>query len=324
MQTILEQAQRTLKMEADAILAMSDRLDEQFIRAIDLLFSCRGRVVVTGMGKSGLISKKIAATLASTGTPAFFLHPAEGGHGDLGMITKEDILITLSNSGETSEVLELLPVVKRFAIPMIAIVGNPNSTLGRMSDAVLDASVAREACPLNLAPTCSSTASLAMGDALAVALLEKRAFNEDQFALFHPGGSLGKKLLLRVEDLMHTREKIPLVAEKDKIKNVILEMTDKRLGMTGVLDQENRLTGIITDGDLRRHLEQDEKLLKRAAKEVMTPNPKAIRPTALAVEAIKMMEKNKISSLFVFEPPVKEDKLIGVIHLHTLLEAGLM
>ncbi len=333
---MLKQARQTLQLEAEAILALVDRLDDRFTLAVERILDCKGRVVVTGMGKSGLIGQKLAATLASTGTPAFFLHPAEGSHGDVGMVTRQDVVLALSNSGETWEVISLLPVIKRLGATLIGFVGRIDSTLARMSDVVLDVSVQREACPLGLAPTCSTTAALAMGDALAVALLEARGFGTDEFALLHPGGSLGKKLLLRVRDRMHGRERVPMVPEGHPVRDAMLEMTDKRFGMTGVKDGSGRLIGIITDGDLRRWLERDERLLSRRSGQIMTAAPKTIAADALAVEAVRKMEDNKITSLFVVEGALVErplvdgtpvegiGRVVGVIHLHDLLEAGLM
>lgn len=318
---MLERARRVLAMEAEAIMAMANRLDGRFEQAVTLLFACRGRIVVTGIGKSGMIGRKIAATLASTGAPAFFLHPAEGSHGDLGMVTCQDVILLLSNSGETGEVLGLLPVFKRLGVPMIALTGRLDSTLGRMSDVVLDIRVEREACPMDLAPTSSTTAALAMGDALAVCLLEKRQFGPEQFALLHPGGSLGRKLLVRVADRMHTGERIPCVSEEDSVRQALFEMTAKRFGMTGVLDDRGRLSGVLTDGDLRRLLEQDANPLERRVGEVMTRAPKVIAADALAAEAARIMERSKITGLFVVS---LERTPIGVIHLHDLLEAGLM
>ncbi|MBF0147409.1 MAG: KpsF/GutQ family sugar-phosphate isomerase [Magnetococcales bacterium] len=328
---MLDTARRTLSLEARAIDTMAARLDERFVRAVELLHDCRGRVVVTGMGKSGLIGQKIAATLSSTGTPSFYLHPAEGSHGDLGMLTRQDCIIALSNSGETVELIAIMPVIKRLGITLIGLLGRMDSTLARMSDLVLDVSVEREACPLGLAPTSSTTAALAMGDALAVSLLEKRGFNAEQFALFHPGGNLGKRLLLTVKDLMHTGSRIPLVAEHENGREAILEMTEKRFGMTGVINSKRQLVGIITDGDLRRHLERGNALLTQQAGELMTPQPKTIAPDALAVEALRKMEEKKITSLFVRPErdhrnpdPIDCDTVVGVIHLHDLLQAGLM
>ncbi|MEO5363351.1 MAG: KpsF/GutQ family sugar-phosphate isomerase [Magnetococcus sp. DMHC-8] len=324
---MLERAKQTLLLEADAIRAMAERLDERLVQAVELLENCQGRVVVTGMGKSGIVGMKIAATLASTGTPAFFLHPAEGSHGDVGMVTRRDVVMAISNSGETAELITLLPTLTFLGVPIIGLVGRLQSTLARISTVALDVTVEREACPLGLAPTCSTTAALAMGDALAVALLEKRQLSPEQFALFHPGGALGRKLLLRAVDLMHTGSKIPLVSSDDTMRKAVLEMTAKRLGITGVTDATGGLAGIITDGDLRRWLERGilapnaPDMLSRTAGEVMTGNPKTIVATALAVEALRIMEENKITCLFVGDsgqPPV------GVIHLHDILGAGLL
>ncbi|MEO5352614.1 MAG: KpsF/GutQ family sugar-phosphate isomerase [Magnetococcus sp. XQGC-1] len=323
---MLERAKHTLLLEADALRAMANRLDDRLIQAVDHLADCQGRVVVTGMGKSGIIAMKVAATLASTGTPAFFLHPAEGSHGDIGMVTRRDVVLAISNSGETAEVLALLPTLKFLGVPIISLVGRLNSTLARVSTVVLDVSVEREACPLGLAPTCSTTAALAMGDALAVALLEKRQLSPEQFALFHPGGALGRKLLLRVADLMHKAPQIPLVAVGDSMRQAILEMTAKRMGVTGVIDESGSLLGIITDGDLRRWLERggqtpDQDRLAQTAGTVMTLNPKTITGNALAVEALKIMEEKKITSLFVGTIGAPPE---GVVHLHDLLGAGLL
>ncbi|MBF0214292.1 MAG: KpsF/GutQ family sugar-phosphate isomerase [Magnetococcales bacterium] len=318
---MLERARAVLELEAEAILAMAGRLDARFGQAVELLYHCRGRVVVTGMGKSGMIGRKMAATLASTGAPAFFLHPAEGSHGDLGMVTGQDVVILLSNSGETGEVLGLLPVFKRLGVKLIALTGRIDSTLARMSDVCLDIGVAREACPMGLAPTSSTTAALAMGDALAVCLLEKRNFGPEQFAFLHPGGSLGRKLLVRVADRMHTGSRIPLVREGDAMRNALFEMTAKRFGMTGVVDDDGHLTGVITDGDLRRLLEREVDPLRRVAREIMTPHPKVIGAEALAAEAARLMETAKITGLFVVG---ETNEPVGVIHLHDLLEAGLM
>ncbi|ABK45825.1 KpsF/GutQ family protein [Magnetococcus marinus MC-1] len=318
---MLARARQTLELEAEAILAMRERLNGDFVQAVQQILACTGRVVVTGMGKSGIIGHKIAATLSSTGTPALYLHPGEGIHGDLGMLTAQDCVIALSNSGETAEVLALLPVIKRLGTPLIAILGRMASTLARQSDVALDASVAREACPLNLAPTSSTTAALALGDALAVALLEARGFSEDQFALFHPGGALGRKLLLKVEDLMHHGAALPQVARHTLVKDALWEMTAKRLGLTAVLEEDGRLAGIITDGDLRRQLEDHPgDLLNLRAEQIMTVNPKAIQPDALAAQAVHDMETRAITALLV----VDAQQLVGVIHLHDLLRAGVV
>jgi arabinose-5-phosphate isomerase len=320
-----DQAKRVLKIEADAVAALIDRIDERFEQAVEMILECKGRVVVTGMGKSGLIGKKIAATLASTGTPALFLHPAEGIHGDLGMVTRGDTVIALSNSGETEEVARMLPALKRLGIKLIALTGNTDSTLAKNSDVVIDVGVKEEACPLGLAPTASTTATLAMGDALAVALLDKRGFREEDFACFHPGGTLGKRLLLRVQDLMHTGDAIPVVAEATLIKDAIYEISSKKMGVTSVLDGAGKLVGVISDGDLRRWMERTEKtgenLLAKKAKDIMTKNPKVTKREALAAEAVAIMERNSITCLIVTDHDAKPE---GVIHLHDLLKAGVV
>jgi arabinose-5-phosphate isomerase len=321
----IERAKRVLKIEADAVAALINRVDERFEEAVNLILNCKGRVVVTGMGKSGLIGKKIAATLASTGTPALFLHPAEGIHGDLGMVTRGDTVIALSNSGETEEVARMLPSFKRLGIKIISLTGNKESTLAKNSDVVIDVGVEEEACPLGLAPTASTTATLAMGDALAVALLDKRGFREEDFACFHPGGSLGKRLLLRVRDLMHTGDAIPIVREETLIKDAIYEISSKKMGITSVLDASGRLVGVISDGDLRRWMEKTEKsgenLLSKQAREIMTKNPKVASKESLAAEAVAVMEKNSITCLIVSDSSKKPE---GVIHLHDLLKAGVV
>ncbi len=290
-------AKRTLKIEAEAIKSLMRRINKDFNTAVDLLYKCKGKVVVTGIGKSGLIGQKIASTLTGTGTPAFFLHPAEGIHGDLGILSKNDIVIAISNSGETEEILKILPSIKRLGIKLIAMTGGLKSNLAKAADVILDTSVKEEACPLNLAPTASTTATLALGDALAVALLELRGFKEEDFALIHPGGALGKKLLLRVSDLMHTGSEIPLVKINTKMKEVLLEMTSKRFGITGVLNDAGELIGVITDGDLRRALEKYPDILERTSAEIMTTSPKKIEKTALAAKALKIMEE--YASLFM-------------------------
>ncbi len=320
-----EQAKRVLKIEADAVAALIDRIDDRFEQAVRTVLNCRGRVVVTGMGKSGLIGKKIAATLASTGTPALFLHPAEGIHGDLGMVTRGDIVIALSNSGETEEVTRMLPSLKRLGIRIISLTGNSESTLAKNSDVVIDVGVREEACPLGLAPTASTTATLAMGDALAVSLLEQRGFREEDFACFHPGGTLGKKLLLRVRDLMHIGDEIPMVSEDTLIKDAIYQISSKKMGITAVLNASGKLVGVISDGDLRRWMEKTEKsgenLLTKQAREIMTRNPKVANKDALAAEAVAIMEKNSITCLIVSDHSAKPE---GVIHLHDLLKAGVV
>lgn len=317
----LDKAKEVLKIEAEAILKLRERLNEQFVQAVDTLLKCPGRVVVTGMGKSGHIGRKIAATLASTGTPTFFLHPAEGIHGDLGMVTEKDVVIAISNSGETEEVLSILPTLKRLGTTIIALTGKSQSSLAKNADVFLDIGVEKEACPLGLAPTASTTATLAMGDALAVVLLEARGFQPEDFALFHPGGALGRRLLLRVKDLMHSGEENPLVEQEKAVKEALFEMTRKKLGAVNVVDKAGSLVGILTDGDLRRQLEKGEGLLDRKIKEVMTPNPKTISPEKLAAQALKLMQDKSITVL----PVVEENKiLVGAIHLHDLLKAGIV
>ena len=317
---VIEQAKRVLKIEAEAISALTERINESFVKAVDLIFFCKGKIVVTGVGKSGLIGQKIASTLASTGTPSFFMHPAEGIHGDLGMLSKNDVVIAISNSGESNEISQIIPVVKRMGLPLISMTGNPSSTLAKSGDAVLDISVKEEACPLGLAPTASTTATLAMGDALAVAVLDKRGFKKEDFALLHPGGSLGKSLLVRVSDLMHTGEAIPLVTENTVMKVALFEITSKRLGVTGVIDDEGFLEGAITDGDLRRAMEKGLDVLNKNASEIMTRNPKKIGADALAAEALQKMEQHSITSLFVMDG----EKVAGIVHLHDLLKAGVV
>jgi arabinose-5-phosphate isomerase len=317
----LSQAKRVLEIEAAAIAELISRLDENFSRAVEMLYACKGRVILSGMGKSGHIARKLAATFASTGTPAFYMDPAEGLHGDLGMVVRGDILVAISNSGETDEIINLLPSLKRFGIKLIAMVGNTTSTLAKTSDVVIDISVKEEACPLGLAPTASTTAALAMGDALAVALLEKRGFGAEDFARFHPGGSLGKKLILRVSDLMHTDREIPWVSLTTLMKDVIFEISDKKLGMTAVLDGEGRLAGIVTDGDLRRAMEKHRDMLDHQARDYMTRNPKTITKEELAAKALEVMESFKITSLVVLD---QEQKPEGIIHLHDILKAGVV
>ncbi len=320
---MIETAKRVLQIEADAVLALQERIDGDFSRAVEIILACQGKVVVTGMGKSGLICQKIAATMASTGTPTFFLHPAEGIHGDLGMLAKGDVVIAISNSGETEEVCRILPIIKRMGLPLIAMSGNPESTLGIAGDVHLDISVAEEACPLGLAPTASTTATLAMGDALAVALLEARGFKEEDFALFHPGGALGKKLLLRVEDLMHSGAAIPLVAPDLLLREALFEITSKKLGVTGVVDTQGNLIGVFTDGDLRRIMEKGLESLEQPISEVMTTSPKRILRRNLAAKALQIMESHSITSLFVFDDE-QGTAPVGIVHLHDLLKAGVV
>jgi arabinose-5-phosphate isomerase len=317
----LDEGRRVLAVEARAVQALIDRLDDGFEKAVDLLFNCKGKVVVSGMGKSGLVGQKIAATMASTGTPAFFLHPAEGIHGDLGMLGRKDVLIAISNSGETQEILQLLPYVERMGIAVVSMTGRMTSTLAKTSDVALDVSVSEEACPMGLAPTASTTASLAMGDALAVALLQKRGFRQEDFAQFHPGGTLGRRLLVRVKDLMHAGFALPQVAETVAGTTAMLEMTAKKLGMTTVVDSERKLAGIITDGDLRRFIQRGGDFARVTAGELASRNPKSIGPDDLAAKAVEMMERYSITTLVVTEG---DRKILGVIHLHDLLKSGIV
>ncbi|OGP54979.1 MAG: D-arabinose 5-phosphate isomerase, partial [Deltaproteobacteria bacterium GWD2_55_8] len=298
---ILRCARDVLDIEAKGILSLSDRLDENFVRAVDILSGCKGKVVVTGLGKSGLIGRKIAATFSSTGTPSLFLHATEGIHGDLGMIMKEDVVLAVSNSGETDELLMLLPIIKRLGPKIIVMTGNPDSRLSRTGDVILNAAIKEEACPMGLSPTASTTAALAMGDALAVVLLEKKGFKQEDFALRHPGGTLGRKLLLRVEELMHSNTALPVVHEDTPMKETLLEITSKRLGVTGVVDGRGELVGVITDGDLRRGLEGKGDIFLFKAKELMSRNPKTITAEELATQAVSIMEQHSITSLFILE-----------------------
>jgi arabinose-5-phosphate isomerase len=318
---LLASARRALQIEARAVEALLPRLDARFAAACRLLLACQGRVVVTGMGKSGHIARKIAATLASTGTPAFFLHPAEAGHGDLGMITRSDLLLALTNSGETPEIVLLLAHLKRLGVPLITLTGSTGSTLGRAAAVVLDVSVPEEACPLNLAPTASTTATLAMGDALAVALLEARGFTKQDFAHAHPGGSLGRRLLLHVEQVMRTGEAVPRVHSDTSLRDGLIEMSRKGLGMTVVVDQADRVIGVFTDGDLRRALDAPIDVHGTRMSAVMTANGKTIDAQALAAEAVHLMELHRITAL-----PVTDGagKLIGALNVHDLLRAGVV
>ncbi|HIL93393.1 MAG TPA: KpsF/GutQ family sugar-phosphate isomerase [Cycloclasticus sp.] len=308
-----------IKTEAQAIKSLEQRIDDNFAHACELMLECEGKIVVIGMGKSGHIGNKIAATLASTGTPAFFVHPGEASHGDLGMITKNDVALALSNSGETGEVLTILPILKRLGIPLISITGNPKSTLATMSDAPLDASTDKEACPLGLAPTSSTTAALVMGDALAIALLEARGFTEEDFALSHPGGSLGRRLLLHVNDIMHKGDDIPVIEETALVSAALIEITEKKLGMTAITNSQGDLTGIFTDGDLRRMLEGNTDIHTTEIQRVMTRGGATIGPEKLAVEALKIMQDKKINALLVTD----NNKLVGALNMHDMLKAGL-
>ncbi len=310
-----------LKTEAEAILTLIDRIDQSFYDACQMILNCRGRIVVTGMGKSGHIGNKIAATLASTGTPAFFMHPGEASHGDLGMITGEDLVIALSNSGEVAEIVTLLPLLKRLPVPLIALTGNAHSTLAEMADINLDVSVEKEACPLGLAPTSSTTASLAMGDALAIAVLEARGFTEEDFARSHPGGSLGRRLLLRVRDIMHSGERIPRVASDASLKQALLEMSNKGLGMTAIVDDENRLVGIYTDGDLRRTLDDNTDIQRARVSDYMTRGGVTIDAEQIASAALKLMDQHAINGLIVTD---SQGVVQGALNMHDLLRAGIV
>jgi arabinose-5-phosphate isomerase len=320
-QELLELARDTLGIEARALERMSARLDASFAAACRLCMATSGRVVVTGMGKSGHISSKIAATLACTGTPAFFMHPGEASHGDLGMITPQDLLLAISYSGETDEVLTILPLVKRMGARMISMTGNPKSTLAQAADVHLDVGVAEEACPLNLAPTASTTATLAMGDALAVALLKSRGFTAEDFARSHPSGSLGKRLLLRVADVMRQNDQMPFVLPDVPLRDGLMEMTEKGLGMTAIVDEDQRILGVFTDGDLRRALDNGADVHATPMRAVMHANPKTTSADILAAEAVNILEENKITSLLVSD---ENHKLIGALNIHDLFRAGIM
>jgi len=314
-------ARNVLETEARAVTVLKDRIDDQFVRACEICLECQGRIVVIGMGKSGHIGSKIAATLASTGSPAFFVHPGEASHGDLGMITGPDVVLAISNSGETAELITILPVIKRLGVKLISMTGKPTSTLSQAADVNLDVSVAEEACPLNLAPTASTTATLALGDALAVALLESRGFTEEDFARSHPSGSLGRRLLLRVGDLMHADEQIPRIEADKPLSEGLLEMSSKGLGMTTVFGDNDHFEGVFTDGDLRRAIDDSLDLRTTAMRDVMTPRGHSIAPESLAAEAVRMMQTHKITSLLVIG---EADELVGVLHIHDLLRAGVM
>jgi len=318
---LLALASEVLEIEARAVDGLRARLDDAFVAACRLCLDTPGRIVVTGMGKSGHISGKIAVTLASTGTPAFFMHPGEASHGDLGMITNQDVLLAVSNSGETEEIITILPLVKRMGAPLITMTGNPGSTLAEAADVHLDVSVAEEACPLNLAPTASTTATLAMGDALAVALLKLRGFTAEDFALSHPSGSLGKRLILRVTDVMRTGSDMPAVAPDVKLTDGLMEMTQKGLGMTAVIDDQDRIVGIFTDGDLRRALDAGVDVHKTTMDEVMHAECTTVSADVLAAEAVHVMEENKITALLVIDD---DRRLVGALNVHDLFRAGIM
>jgi len=318
---LLALAANVLDIEARAVDALKARLNDDFVNACELCMATPGRIVVTGMGKSGHISNKIAATLASTGTPAFFMHPAEASHGDLGMLTSQDLLLAISYSGETAEVVTILPVVKRLGAKLLAITGNPKSTMAKAADAHLDISVEEEACPLKLAPTASTTATMAMGDALAVALLEKRGFTAEDFARSHPSGSLGKRLLLRVSDVMRSGDRVPTVGADVSLRDALLEMTDKGLGMTAIVDDENHILGIYTDGDLRRTLDAGADIRSTTIRDVMHANCTTTSVDVLAAEALHLLEENKITSLLVADD---DNVLVGALNIHDLFREGLM
>ena len=319
---IIEKAKQVLKIESESIQALINRIDDTFVKAVNLLDKCKGRVVITGIGKSGIIGKKISATLASIGVPSIFLHAADGTHGDLGMITSNDMVIAISNSGESEEILNLLPAIKRFNVTLVSMTGNLNSTLAKKSNIVLNISVKEEACPLGLVPTASTTATMALGDALAMALLDKRGFKEEDFAVLHPSGSLGKKLLIQVDDLMHIGSNIPIINKDAPLKDVIMEISSKKLGMAIVVNQDDKVLGIITDGDLRRLMEKKEKdTFKTTAEEMMSTNPKTIEKNALAARALQIMEKHSITSLIITNGSKGPT---GIIHLHDILKAGVV
>ncbi|WJF89942.1 KpsF/GutQ family sugar-phosphate isomerase [Paraburkholderia bonniea] len=308
-------AREVLDIEADAVRALRHQLDDGFVEAIEFILQCRGRVVVSGIGKSGHIARKLAATLASTGTPAFFVHPAEASHGDLGMVTSDDVFIALSNSGESEELIAILPLIKRLGAKLIAITGRPASSLAQLADVHLNAGVAKEACPLNLAPTASTTAALALGDALAVAVLDARGFGADDFARSHPGGALGRRLLTYVRDVMRTGEELPHVTPTTSLRDALFQLTAKRMGMTAIVDHDQRVLGIFTDGDLRRVLERSGDFRELPISAVMTPSPRTISPDQLAVEAVELMERHRVNQVLVTD---EAGKLIGALNMHDL------
>jgi arabinose-5-phosphate isomerase len=318
--SFIESAKRTIQLEAEAIAQLVGQLSVDFNKACELCLYCEGRIVVTGMGKSGHIGNKIAATLASTGTPAFFMHPAEASHGDLGMLTSKDVVLALSNSGASAEIVLLLPLIQRLGTPLISMTGDGNSTLARASDAHLLVSVTEEACPLNLAPTSSTTAALVMGDALAIALLEAKGFSHEDFAFSHPSGALGRKLLLKVDDIMHTGDALPSVSEGATLSEALLEMTAKRLGFTTVLDKDGRLIGVFSDGDLRRTIEAGHDLRDRQIRDLMTQGGTTIKQGALAAMAVRVMQEKRINAVVV----VYDDMPVGVLNMHDLLQAGVV
>lgn len=318
---ICELGRAVIEIEANMIKSLASRIDQNFAKACLYLHNCQGRIVVIGVGKSGHVSKKIAATFASTGSPAFFIHPSEARHGDIGMITKQDVILALSNSGESDEIIDLLPSIKRLGIPLITLTGKPHSTLAKAATINIDVSVEKEACPLGLAPTSSTTAALVMGDALAMALLDKRGFTEEDFALSHPGGTLGRRLLLRVDEIMHHDKDIPVVSHEEPLKNALMEMSQKKLGMTTVVDENGELIGIFTDGDVRRTLDGNFDIQKTKMHQVMSKNPKTISRELLAADALAMMETHKITSLVIADD---RKRPVGVIHIHDILRAGVI
>jgi len=321
MDDIAEVARKVLRIEAEAVAALVERVGDNLVRAVDVIFKSRGKVVVTGMGKSGLVGKKIAATLASTGTSAFFMHPAEASHGDLGMVSSDDVVIAISNSGETEEICSLIPFLKRFSVTLIVLSGNGKSTLGKAADIHLDVSVREEACTLGVVPTASTTAAMAFGDAIAVALLTRRGFDQEDFAQFHPRGALGKKLFIKVKDLMHAEEDLPFVTKDVSLTEVVVEISSKRLGLAVVVDEDRKVSGVITDGDVRRGLQKwGRNFFDMTAEEVMTRQAKRINADELAAKALNVMEEHSITALLVLD---EQDRLKGIIHLHDLLKQGI-
>lgn len=319
--TFIESGLRTVAIEAQAASELQYRINEAFTVACETLLACEGRVIVTGMGKSGHIGNKVAATLASTGTPAFFVHPGEASHGDLGMITKNDVVLALSNSGNTAELVTLIPLIKRLGIPLVSMTGDADSVLAQAACANLDISVSSEACPLNLAPTTSTTVTLVMGDALAIALLESRGFTAEDFAFSHPGGALGRKLLLKVSDIMHQDQEVPKVTPESPLQNALLEMTEKGFGMTTIVDEKGMLLGVFTDGDLRRVIDSKINLSSALIKDVMSPNPKTINQDILAAETLNIMQQNSITAVIIED---EKKHPVGVVHMHDILRAGVI
>ena len=319
---ILEEAKKVLEIEMNSIGSLIKKLDTNFVKAVELVFDCKGRIIVTGIGKSGLVGRKIASTLASTGTPSLFLDTIEGMHGDLGMIMKGDIVLIISNSGKAEEIIKIIPTLKKMGIKIILLTGRPTSTLANFSDIVIDVKVEREACPFNLAPTASSTTTLAVGDALAVVLLKKRGFRPEDFAFLHPGGYLGKKLLLKVDDVMHSGNDNPVILEEKSMRDAVIEITSKQLGAVSIINNKGILVGIITDGDLRRAIEKYDRLLEKKAKEIMTKNPIVIESGKLAAEAVHIME-DRPSQIMVLPVVDKDRRPIGMLRIHDLVKKGM-